>query len=94
AAAEHHRVGLGAASVAERLIVVGADAAGIAEGALAGGLAAARIDRVADRDEALTVLLAGLRDGDAVLVKASRGAALDLLVDQLVLAARSRGAPA
>ena len=94
AVAEHHRVGLGAASVAERLIVVGAGAAGIAEGALAGGLAAERIDRVADRDEALTTLLAGLRDGDTVLVKASRGAALDLLVDQLVLAARSGGASA
>jgi UDP-N-acetylmuramoyl-tripeptide--D-alanyl-D-alanine ligase len=94
AAAEHHRVGLGVASVADRLIVVGADAAGVAEGALAGGLAADRIDRVADRDEALTVLLARLRDGDTVLVKASRGAALDLLVDQLVLAARPGGASA
>jgi UDP-N-acetylmuramyl pentapeptide synthase len=38
--------------------------------------------------------MAMLEDGDAVLVKASRGAALDLLVDQLVLAATPAGASA
>ena len=37
----------------------------------------------------MTVLLAELRDGDSVLVKASRGAALDLLVERLVLAGES-----
>ena len=41
---------------------------------------------VADRDEALTVLLGELQDDDSILVKASRGAALDLLVERLVLA--------
>ena len=45
------------------------------------------VQLAADRDEAAELLLAQLRDGDTVLVKASRGAALDLLVDQLVLAA-------
>jgi UDP-N-acetylmuramoyl-tripeptide--D-alanyl-D-alanine ligase len=84
---EHHRVGRHAASVADRLIVVGEGAAAIAEGAIASGLPAARVAVVADRDEALALLLAELRDGDTVLVKASRGAALDLLVDRLVLAA-------
>ena len=44
--------------------------------------------------KALSILLAELRDGDTVLVKASRGAALDLLVDRLVLAAGSEGAEA
>ena len=48
----------------------------------------------ADRDAALAWLLAELRAGDTVLVKASRGAALDLLVDQLVLAAGTGEAPA
>jgi UDP-N-acetylmuramoyl-tripeptide--D-alanyl-D-alanine ligase len=94
APAEHHRVGVSTADAADRLVVVGAAASGIAEGALAGGMAPEHIDRVADRDEALAVLLATLRDGDTILVKASRGAALDILVDQLVLAARSPGATA
>jgi UDP-N-acetylmuramoyl-tripeptide--D-alanyl-D-alanine ligase len=87
AEAEHLRVGRGAASVVDRLVVVGAGADGIAEGALEGGLAAGRIDRAADREAALALLLADLQAGDTVLVKASRGAALDLLVEQLVQAA-------
>ncbi len=94
APAEHLRVGVEAASVADRLVVVGASAAGIAEGALEGGLDPARIERVADRAEALAALHTMLEDGDTVLVKASRGAALDLLVEELVAAARSSGASA
>jgi UDP-N-acetylmuramoyl-tripeptide--D-alanyl-D-alanine ligase len=94
AAAEHHRVGLHAARLADRLVIVGSGAAGIADGALEGGLAADHIDRAADREEALEVLLAELQEGDTVLVKASRGAALDLLVDRLVLAASAREASA
>jgi UDP-N-acetylmuramoyl-tripeptide--D-alanyl-D-alanine ligase len=90
AAAEHHRVGLHAARLADRLVVVGGGAVGIADGALEGGLAADHIDRVEDREEALAVLLAELQEGDTVLVKASRGAALDLLVDGLVQAASAR----
>ena len=89
APAEHHRVGLAAAAVADHLVVVGVAAAGIVEGALEGGLSSARIEQVADRAQALAALLALLQDGDTVLVKASRGAALDLLVEQLVLAAHS-----
>jgi UDP-N-acetylmuramoyl-tripeptide--D-alanyl-D-alanine ligase len=87
-------VGVAAASVVDRLVVVGPGAAGIAEGALAGGLDPASVERVVDRAEALGALVAMLEDGDAVLVKASRGAALDLLVDQLVLAATPAGASA
>ncbi len=91
--AEHRRVGEGAATLADRLVVVGDGAGGIADGAIAGGMDAGRVDRAADRDEALHLLLAELRDGDTVLVKASRGAALELLVEQLLLAARTAGAP-
>ena len=87
AEAEHRRVGRGAAKLADRLIVVGEGARAMAEGAIEGGLAAERVSLAGDRDEALELLLAELRDGDTVLVKASRGAALDLLVEQLVLAA-------
>jgi UDP-N-acetylmuramyl pentapeptide synthase len=43
--------------------------------------------RAADRDEAIAVLLASARDGDTILVKASRGAELDLLVEALTRAA-------
>jgi UDP-N-acetylmuramyl pentapeptide synthase len=39
---------------------------------------------VADRDTALRTLASLLRPHDVVLLKASRGAALDLLVDDLV----------
>jgi UDP-N-acetylmuramoyl-tripeptide--D-alanyl-D-alanine ligase len=87
AEAEHHRVGAAAAGIAARLLVVGAGARGIAEGALEHGLAPAHVHLVSDRDEALGLLLAELREGDTVLVKASRGAELDRLVEQLVLAA-------
>ena len=85
--AEHGRVGRYAAEVADRLVVVGHDAAAIADGAVAAGLDPVRVDVVADRDAAVSLLLTDLRDGDTVLVKASRGAQLDLLVERLALAA-------
>ncbi len=94
AEAEHLRVGGHAAGVADRLLVVGEGAAAIAEGATEAGLDAERVTTVADRDEALALLLSELRDGDTILVKASRGAALDVLVDQLVRAAGVDGARA
>jgi UDP-N-acetylmuramoyl-tripeptide--D-alanyl-D-alanine ligase len=87
AEAGHERVGVAAAAVAELLVVVGAGAAGIARGARDAGLAADRIVEVADREAALESLAGALRAGDVVLVKASRGIALDLLVDALSEAA-------
>ncbi|MEX1335261.1 MAG: UDP-N-acetylmuramoyl-tripeptide--D-alanyl-D-alanine ligase [Candidatus Limnocylindrales bacterium] len=86
AESEHRRVGVYAGGLVDHLVVVGEGARGLAEGALEGGLDAANVSLVADRDEALEELLGRLRDGDSVLVKASRGAALDLLVERLVLA--------
>lgn len=83
----HLRVGAKAAAVVDRLLVVGAGAAGIVEGAAEAGLDASRIRFVADRDEALAWLITELRPGDTVLVKASRGAELELLVDGLMVAA-------
>jgi UDP-N-acetylmuramoyl-tripeptide--D-alanyl-D-alanine ligase len=61
----------------------GAGAAAIADGARDANMAPDAIIPVADREAALTRLLADLRPGDVVLVKASRGIALDLLVDEL-----------
>jgi len=81
--AGHRGVGEAVAAVAELLVVVGDGAAAIADGARQGGLAADRIVLVADREAALDQLRERLRDGDVVLVKASRGVGLDLLVDRL-----------
>ena len=80
----HREVGGVAAGTADLLVVVGAEAAGIAEGARAAGFPRHRIVAVADRDAALDALLERLRPGDAVLVKASRGVELDRLVDVLL----------
>jgi len=65
------------------LIVVGTAARGIVEGAIAAGLDPSRCHHVGDGDEALEVLRPRLRDGDTVLVKASRGIGLDRLVGSL-----------
>jgi UDP-N-acetylmuramoyl-tripeptide--D-alanyl-D-alanine ligase len=82
----HLEVGRRAAAVADRLVVVGPAAAEIGAGAVDAGMAADRVTLTPDRDAAVEVLLAELRPGDTVLVKASRGAALDLVVDALVAA--------
>jgi UDP-N-acetylmuramoyl-tripeptide--D-alanyl-D-alanine ligase len=79
----HRAVGGAAANVVELLVVVGDGARQIAAGARDAGLAPDRVIRVANRDAALDALRPRLRDGDVVLVKASRGVALDLLVDAL-----------
>jgi UDP-N-acetylmuramoyl-tripeptide--D-alanyl-D-alanine ligase len=63
---------------------VGSGAAPIADGAAGAGMSRDAIVRVDDRSTAAAELVATLRDGDVVLVKASRGVALDLLVDELV----------
>ncbi|MDQ3449100.1 MAG: UDP-N-acetylmuramoyl-tripeptide--D-alanyl-D-alanine ligase [Chloroflexota bacterium] len=82
----HRAVGRRSIGLADRLVTVGAGADAIAAGAREAGLGPAFIDRVADRQKALELLVSILRPGDAVLVKASRGVALDLLVDDLVAA--------
>ena len=92
--AGHRRVGEAAAQVADRLIVVGAGAEAIADGARDAHMAVEAVTTVADRAAAREQLLAELKPGDVVLVKASRGIALDLLVDELraaLTAARPAG---
>jgi UDP-N-acetylmuramoyl-tripeptide--D-alanyl-D-alanine ligase len=81
--AGHRAVGEAAAAVADLLVVVGDDATGIADGAVAAGLAPGKIVRAATREAALEAVRPRLRDGDVVLVKASRGVELDLLVHAL-----------
>ncbi|MDQ3127999.1 MAG: UDP-N-acetylmuramoylalanyl-D-glutamyl-2, 6-diaminopimelate--D-alanyl-D-alanine ligase, partial [Chloroflexota bacterium] len=79
----HRRSGAAAAAVVDRLVVVGDEAGAMVAGARTAGLAPDSIVLVADRDAARDLLLAELRPGDVVLVKASRGVELDILVDEL-----------
>ena len=79
----HKKVGAHAATAAELLVAVGPFAHLYAAGARAAGMDAAAIVETQDREAALAQLERRLRPGDIVLVKASRGAELDLLVDDL-----------
>ena len=69
------------------LVVVDGGPGGTAEGIVAGareaGLGEDRIRVVADADEAIARVREAARDGDVVLVKASRGVALERVVDGL-----------
>jgi UDP-N-acetylmuramoyl-tripeptide--D-alanyl-D-alanine ligase len=80
----HREVGEAAAARVDELLVIGEQATGIASGAASLGQA---VTLVPDREAALEALRQRLRPGDSVLVKASRGAELDLLVDALVVSA-------
>jgi len=82
-AAGHREVGVAAAATVDLLVTVGKGATGIAAGARESGLDPSRIVEAHDRDAALDLLLRRLRDGDVVLVKASRGVELDRVVDAL-----------
>jgi UDP-N-acetylmuramoyl-tripeptide--D-alanyl-D-alanine ligase len=83
AAAGHREVGTAAAATVDLLVVVGKGASGIAAGARSAGLDPSRILEARDRQAAFEQLRVRLRDGDVVLVKASRGVELDALVDAL-----------
>lgn len=82
-ASGHRDVGIAAAATCDLLVVVGAGARGIATGARGAGLDASRVLEARDVDAALDLLRQRLRDGDVVLVKASRGVELDRLVEIL-----------
>jgi len=66
------------------LLCIGDGAGPIADGALAAGMSARKVHRLADANAAFDLLQAELRPGDRVLCKASRRVALDRLVDRLV----------
>lgn len=75
---EHHRIGSLAASLAARLVVVGAGAEQIASGAIQAGMS----DVVQVHDAASAVAAVGrLGAGDVLLVKGSRVAALEQVSD-------------
>jgi len=91
--AGHREVGRAAATACDLLCVVGPGAEGIASGARAAGLPAGRLIVAADRAVATERLVEVLRPGDVALVKASRGVALEVLVDALVVALGERTTP-
>ncbi len=76
----HHQVGLIAARCVDGLVAVGDGGRQIADGALAGGLAADRVRLGSNRAEAEDICRSWIRSGDAVLVKASRAVGLDGLM--------------
>jgi len=82
-----------AAAGADTLVVVGGpDADGLVEGALAAGLAPARVHRFADSVAAADRVPAFVGPGDVVLVKGSRGTHMDVVADRLAsLAAGGAG---
>jgi len=83
----HSKVGLLCSQCWDKLVVVDGLAGGAAHGLTVGSQKRGdAVIPVAGRDAARERLLEMLRPGDVVLVKASRGIALDLLVDQLVAA--------
>jgi UDP-N-acetylmuramoyl-tripeptide--D-alanyl-D-alanine ligase len=84
----HREVGEAAGDMLDLLVVVdggpGGAAEGITRGALSAGLAPDRVVVVADAGAAVEILEDRLAPGDVVLVKASRGVALERVVDGLV----------
>ncbi|HOQ27715.1 MAG TPA: UDP-N-acetylmuramoyl-tripeptide--D-alanyl-D-alanine ligase [Armatimonadota bacterium] len=77
--AGHRETGVAAAWV-DLLIAVGERAREIAAGAATAGLPAERIHLCADAEAALSLARAHVKPGDAVLVKASRGMQLEIVV--------------
>jgi UDP-N-acetylmuramoyl-tripeptide--D-alanyl-D-alanine ligase len=83
----HRLVGRRAAIVATWLITVGSRARILAEEARAAGMPGDLVESFDTNEEAIRRLERGLQPGDFVLVKGSRGARLDEVVDALRVAA-------
>jgi len=82
---EHVALGRSCADLVDELVVVGASAEGIAEGARAGG-SSLRVRMVPDHESAAALVAAEIAPGDAVLFKASRVATLDRAASSLMAA--------
>jgi UDP-N-acetylmuramoyl-tripeptide--D-alanyl-D-alanine ligase len=73
-----------AAGVQELVVIGGAPADGLVEGAVAAGLGRAHVHRFADSASAATLVPSLVSAGDLLLVKASRGTRADVVVDRLL----------
>jgi len=77
----HAKVGREAAEVKlDLLVAVGPESKVLAEAAVAAGMDAKKVFWIQDKKEAFGFLVENLKAGDFVLVKASRGTGLDVLV--------------
>jgi UDP-N-acetylmuramoyl-tripeptide--D-alanyl-D-alanine ligase len=84
---EHAGIGKSAAELGvDHLIAVGEHGPQMVSAAVAAGFPSGRAIAVADKTDALALVTAGLRPGDVVLVKASRGLALDTVADDILTA--------
>jgi len=93
AAELHHEIGLEAARAELDLFVcVGELAKAAAAGALEGGLAPDRVLHLESTESAAREVPGLLKDGDVVLIKGSRGMALEHLVESVRLSRGKRGA--
>jgi UDP-N-acetylmuramoyl-tripeptide--D-alanyl-D-alanine ligase len=81
APAGYRRVGVAAAEGIDELICVGSEASAIAEAATGAGCASVRV--VADNHTAARLLSERLSAGDLVLLKASRSARMEEILQQL-----------
>lgn len=79
----HRTVGREVARVADLLLTIGPRARIIADEAVRQGFAAGQIQQFERKDDVVTALKAELREGDAVLIKGSRGLALEDVVAEL-----------
>jgi UDP-N-acetylmuramoyl-tripeptide--D-alanyl-D-alanine ligase len=79
----HRTVGREVAKVADVLLTIGPRARMIADEAIAQGFAAAQIQQFTGKGELVEALRAELREGDAMLIKGSRGLALEDVVAEL-----------
>lgn len=77
----YERVGRGAAETVDCLVTVGAETEPLAAAARLGGLQ--HVHAVADHGAATTLLRSLARPGDVVLVKGSRAAAMETILNQL-----------
>ena len=67
----------------ELVVAVGGDARELAQGALAGGMAESAVRFFPEAEEAARFVLHALRPGDLVLIKGSRGAHLERVVERV-----------
>jgi UDP-N-acetylmuramoyl-tripeptide--D-alanyl-D-alanine ligase len=87
AAAEHAGIGRFAAELGvDHLVAVGDYGLEMISAAVTAGFSSERAVAVADKKDAVALVMAGLKPGDVVLVKASRGLALDTVADDILTA--------